>query len=88
MSDLEVRRYRGGRKAAERHLAYCLRELEKEQPPEWRQILETKRDIARAFLDRNKRPGHCQVCGVKLRSKVSLERGVGPECWSKLEKAS
>jgi Family of unknown function (DUF6011) len=32
--------------------------------------------------------GNCACCGKGLRDKLSLERGVGPECWSGFDKES
>lgn len=27
--------------------------------------------------------GRCRVCGRPLTDSISIDRGVGPECWSK-----
>lgn len=28
----------------------------------------------------------CEVCGRKLKSQASVERGIGPGCWKKIYK--
>lgn len=30
----------------------------------------------------------CEVCGRKLKSALSLARGVGPGCWKKMNKGN
>ena len=64
-----------------RHLTYALAELAKpDLPPNRRAVLEAKAAaIAKRLAAR------CTLCGRPLTDATSLARGVGSECWSKVD---
>lgn len=62
-------------------LAYCDRELLRpDLPEERRATLEQKAEFYRRNL-----AGHCRRCGRPIEAPDSLERGIGPECWTRLD---
>jgi hypothetical protein len=59
-------------------------ELENGQAPRQFESLDEHRKIVdrlvRAFRDTER----CEICGHPLRDPVSVARGIGPDCWSRM----
>jgi hypothetical protein len=45
-------------------------------------------DIAARIEEQLVEAGRCRICGKALRELTSISRGVGPECWGKLQRGS
>lgn len=50
--------------------------------------VDAKRRMVEAYVAGFRLASRCEMCGKELEDPTSVNRGVGPDCWQRLERAS